>query len=117
VLRLRRGKCGVAADNQFWEAMGAANDRPPGPVRTHRADRQASTSASYQNDPQEAQRVSCSPVAATVVANDTSKRRLAGQWIASVGLDPLKVRQALAAPNQGDFDLPANRQSACGATP
>lgn len=29
---------------------------------------------------------------------------------------PAKVRHALAAPNQGDADLPTNRQPACGAT-
>jgi integrase len=38
--------------------------------------------------------------------------RLVGQWVASIGLDPAQVRQALIAPNQSDADLPTDGQSA-----
>ena len=36
--------------------------------------------------------------------------RLLSEWIASIGLDPSLIRHPFAAANQGDSDLPANRE-------
>ncbi len=41
--------------------------------------------------------------------------RLLSEWIASIGLDPSLVRHPLAAANQGDVDLPANREPPRGS--
>ena len=38
--------------------------------------------------------------------------RLVSEWIASIGLDPLPVRNSLTAADQGDLDLPPHWQSA-----
>ena len=42
--------------------------------------------------------------------------RLVGEWVASIGLDPL-IRHALASADQGDLDLPTNRQPTGRSTP
>jgi hypothetical protein len=42
--------------------------------------------------------------------------RLVGEWISGIGLDPLKFGTHSLSANQGDPDLPPNRQSACCPT-